>query len=77
MGTTEVKPETGVGYIQRAGHQASILREATSETAYGRRGGSLYPLALIALTGATMLTQVEVVALVALVLLAVWVGGKR
>lgn len=77
MGTKAVEQETGVGVIKRMGMRASIVREETSEVAYGRRGGSLYPLLLIVLAGASSLTDVEVVAFVALALLAVWVGGKR
>jgi hypothetical protein len=77
MGTKALEPETGEGVIKRVGARVSILREDTSEVAYGRKGGSLYPLVLIALTGSSTLLHAEVVSLVSLVLLAVWVGGRR
>ena len=76
MGTA-TEQETGIGYIQRAGKQASILREDVSDTAYGRRGGSLYPLLLLLAAGALVLTALPVVALLPLLLLAIYIGGKR
>lgn len=77
MGTTEAEPETPAGYIQRVGHTATILREVTSDTAYGRRGGSLYPLVLLFIAALVTLTTYPMAALLPLILMGVWVGGQR
>ena len=77
MGTTDLQPETGIGVIKRVGHSASILRDGASDVAYGRRGGSLWPLLLVVLAGSSSLLDVEVVMLISLTLLAIWIGGKR
>ena len=76
MGTIPPEDQTPQGYIQRAGHTANILTEATSETVYGRRDGSLWPLFLLILA-ALFVIVFPLAALIPLVLLALWVGGQR
>jgi hypothetical protein len=85
MGTTEGEQPEYRGIIAKAGHQYDIITTVVAETAYGRRGGSLYPIVLLAVTamalvltaGATLLVGVG---LLSSLLLALWVGsggGRR
>lgn len=77
MGTVPPEEETPPGYIQRAGHTATVLSEATSEVAYGRSSGSVYPLLLILAVAALVGIGYPWFAMVPLLLLAIWVGGHR
>jgi hypothetical protein len=77
MGTTPPESKEPIGTIQRVGHTAHIVTEATSEIAYGRQSGSLYPLVLLLIAGIAILTTEPLVALIPLILLAVWVGGRK
>lgn len=82
MGTTADEPETPVGFIQKVGHRANIIHDLTAETTYGRRGGRIYPLVLLALillalvvTGSSQPIPLAV-GVLCLVLLGIWLGGS-
>lgn len=80
MGTTAPEKSAPVGYITRATGAISEVYEQASETTYGRRGGSLYPVILLAVIAiALVLTAGPAlllgVGLVAILLMGIWVGG--
>jgi hypothetical protein len=80
MGTTAEEQPEYRGVIAKAGHQFEIITTGAADTAYGRRGGSLYPIVLLAvLTVALALSAGPVlllgVGLLAILLLGIWVGG--
>lgn len=85
MGTAPAEEETPVGSWKRVGKKAGAIYEATAETTYGRRGGSLYPIVLLAVITASLLGAgassppdawlVVMVGILATVLLGIWVGG--
>lgn len=75
MGTVSQGEDKTVGYIERAGQTIRVVEESAMETAYGRRGGGLYPLALLLAAFALILIE-PVAALAPLLLLALWVGGS-
>jgi hypothetical protein len=83
MGTVANNEEKTVGYIERAGQSIRVVEESAMETAYGRRGGGLYPLVLLLVATIALLAVLLVdmallglVGVVSLVLLALWVGGS-
>lgn len=76
MGTVADGSDRTVGYIERAGQSIRVVEESAMETAYGRRGGGLYPLALIVAIVAFILVGYPYVAMVPVILLALWIGGS-
>lgn len=80
MGTTPAEKQGPVGYIDRATGIISEVYEKTSDTTYGRRGGSLYPVVLLAVTALALASSAGDIALVgvgllSILLLGIWVGG--
>ena len=83
MGTVSQGEDKTVGYIERAGQTIRVVEESAMQTAYGRRGGGLYPLVLLLVAaaallvaGASALVPVGLAGLLSLLLLALWVGGS-
>jgi len=77
MGTTAGEPDEVVGITQRLGKITRLVDDRASHTAYGTRGGSLWPLSLVLVAGVALLSKIPVVGVVALLLLAIWIGGRR
>lgn len=80
MGTTPIEKEGPVGYIDRATGVISEVYEKTSDTTYGRRGGSLYPVVLLAVAAIVLVlaggdVPLVGVGLLSILLLGIWVGG--
>jgi hypothetical protein len=78
MGTSPVEKEGPVGYIDRASGAISEVYEKTVEVTYGKRGGSLYPVVLLAVIAAGLVIGGAISTLVGVgctLLLAIWVGG--
>jgi hypothetical protein len=57
-----------------------LVVERTADTAYGRRGGSLYPVVLVLVTAVALAATGALVpagvGVISLLLLAIWVGGS-
>lgn len=81
MGTKPGEPEPTRGAIVDAMGRVTFITSVVSDTAYGRRGGHVWPLFLIFLAGVAMFLDpsgpITVMGGLALIALALWIGGRR
>jgi hypothetical protein len=80
MGTTVENETPRRGVLMRAGNQVTVITDVVAETTYGRRGGSLYPIALLAVAAICLVVSGGPVlslgvGLLAILLLGIWTGG--
>ena len=80
MGTTAEEQPEYRGVVAKADHAFEIISTRTADTAYGRRGGSLYPILLLTVLAVSLALSAGSaislgVGLVAILLLGIWVGG--